>query len=373
MKPFTRDTRAPRLVFGNGAVDQVGAEAERLWAQRVLLICGDALARLRGRVELSLGTRLADTWTEIRQHVPVDLADRAAAKARELAADLVVTVGGGSTTGLGKAVALRTGLPLLAVPTTYAGSEMTTIWGQSADGAKTTGRNPLVLPRTVVYDPSLLLGLPPAVVGPSGMNALAHCAEAMYAPQADPLSTLIAVEGARLLISWLPTAYGRPGQTGPPDSRACAQVLWASCLAGHALNTAGSSLHHALCHLLGGRHDLPHAETHGVVLPHVLRFVLPACADHLAPLADALDTPVEQLPQQVWDLGRKVGTPVGLRSLGLGEASLPGIATALIAKHPPSPRPLTTDDAYELLRACWSGEPPDAPASLTPPGHLGVV
>lgn len=371
MRPFVRDSRMPRLIFGDGALEKVGFEAARLGAERAMLICGESHPDVRRRMETSLAGRLAGSWTEIRQHVPVAIAERAAARSRELGADLLVTAGGGSAVGLGKAVALRTRLPLLAVPTTYSGSEMTVVWGQSADGVKTTGRDPVVLPRTVLYDPRLLLDLPAAVVGPSGMNALAHCVEALYGPDADPLSSALAIEGARLVMKWLPAACGsrsRNGETGGqvPDLAGRTEVLWASCLAGHVLSTAGASLHHALCHLLGGRHDLPHAETHAAVLPYVVQFVLPACEERLAPLAAALDVALAGLPRLIWDVGQRVGAPSsGLGSLGLAEAAVPGVATELYRKSPTSPRPLSEDDAHELLRACWVGQPPRA----TTPGE----
>jgi maleylacetate reductase len=301
VRTFTRDSLLPRLVFGDGALAQLGAEADRLTARRVMLVCEEHHADLLATAEAALGDRRIDTWHEVRQHVPVTLADRAIARATEPGADLVVTVRGGSAVGLGKAIALRSGLPVVAVPTTYTGSEMTQMWGMSEDGVTTTGRDPAVLPRTVVYDPKLLLGLPAKIVGPSGMKALAHCVEALYAPGADPLSSLLAIEGARLLSRWLPAGFGGQPGTGAPDPEARAELLWAACLAGHVLSTAGSSLHRALCHLLGGRHDLPHAETHAVVLPHVVAFVLPSCADALAPLAATLGVELPELADHLWE------------------------------------------------------------------------
>jgi maleylacetate reductase len=255
---------------------------------------------------------------------------------------------------------------VLAVPTTYAGSEMTPVWGRTDGNIKQTGRDPQVLPRTVMYDPTLLASLPAALTGASGMNALAHCVEALYAPAADPLTSLSALEGARLIATWLPIA-GAPGGR-EPDLVAVRALLWASCLAGRAFGTVGGSLHHALCHLLGGFAGLPHAETHAVVLPQVVRFLAPVLSTSLERpplvstplglLADALGAGPHDVPGAIWDLGTAVGTPHGLRALGLRAADLPAVAAALAERHPPSPRPLSPEDALALVTAAWRGDRP---------------
>lgn len=328
----------------------VPAEAEALGAARPLLIAG-ATPSITSRVQ-SLLPGAVGTWDDVRQHVPVELADRCHQHAQSRGADLLVCVGGGSATGLAKAVALRGGLPVLAVPTTYAGSEMTPIWGQSQDEVKTTGRDVRVLPATVVYDPELLLALPPALVGASGMNGLAHCVEALYAPAADPLSSVLALEGARLFLEHLPVAYRNP------DLAARGQVLLACCLAGTVLGTVGTSLHHALCHLLGGMYDLPHAETHAVVLPHVLNVLLPAVQAPLRPLAQVLEVEVEQLPRAVWDVGAAVGSPRGLHALGLTDQDTAAAARALVANNPTSPIALQQAVADDLLTRALHGARP---------------
>lgn len=333
----------------------VPEEVAALGATSPLLIAG-ATPQLTSRLR-DLLPGAVDTWDDVRQHVPVELADRCHQHTQARGADLLVCVGGGSATGLAKAVALRGGLPVLAVPTTYAGSEMTPIWGQSKNGVKSTGRDLRVLPATVVYDPELLLGLPPAVVGPSGMNGLAHCIEALYAPAADPLSTLLALESARLFVTQLPAAYDAPNLDARGD------VLLASCLAGTVLGTVGTSLHHALCHLLGGMYDLPHAETHAIVLPHVLSMLLPAVTAQLLPLAQILGVPLELLPQAVWDVGAAVGTPNGLRAIGLTDPDADAAAHALLVKNPASPVRLQPAGAHDLLARALQGERP-GPARL---------
>ena len=359
---FAADWLGQRVVFADGALGWLPAEVSSLGAERVLLIAGRH-GGLGDRAATLLGDRVAARLADLRQHVPADLADAAVAAARRAGAAAIVSVGGGSATGLAKICARETGLPVLAVPTTYAGSEMTPVWGRTDGAVKRTGRDSRVLPRTVVYDPQLLAGTPAALTGPSGMNALAHCVEALYAPAADPLTSLAATEGARLIAAWLPSAYT---EDSPAARRA---LLWAACLAGRAYGTAGGSLHHALCHLLGGFARLPHAETHAVLLPHVVSFLGAGIEPALDHLAAALGTEPAGVAGAIWDLGAAVGTPAGLRALGLAEADLPAVSAALVQRDPASPRPLSEQDALALVTAAWHGaRPGHAVSHLIQPG-----
>jgi maleylacetate reductase len=362
---FSADWLGQRVVFAPGAIGQLPAEADRLGGSRMLLIA-DLPGEVPDRIAGLLGRRLAARWDHVRQHVPGDLAVRAAAEAERVRADVIVSVGGGSATGLAKLAALEGDLPVIAVPTTYAGSEMTPVWGRTDGAVKRTGRDPRALPRTVIYDPELLAALPAPLAGASGMNALAHCVEALYAPSADPLTTLTALEGARLIARFLPAACRSA------DQDSAGGLLWAACLAGRAFGTAGGSLHHSLCHLLGGAADLPHAQTHAVVLPHVIAFLAPSLTPVLARLAGALAAdPADpgdpaDVAGAVWDLGARVGTPYGLRALGLAEASLPALADALADRAPASPRPVAREAALALLTAAWRGDrPPTTPRATT--------
>jgi maleylacetate reductase len=350
LEPFTRQALPGRVVFGAGSLAQLADEVARLGAERPMLVA-DGVAAPVARLQQLLPDAVG-SWEEIRQHVPADLAARCAQFATDHHADLLVSVGGGSATGLAKAVALQGGPPILAVPTTLAGSEMTPVWGQSEGGVKSTGRDPRVQPVTVVYDPELLSGLPAAILGPSGMNALAHCVEALYAVGAEPLSSLAAVEGARLLLDRLPVAYSSP------DVDVRGDVQWASCLAGHVFGTVGASLHHSLCHLLGGLYDLPHAEMHAVVLPHVVELLLPAVRPQLEPLAAVVGVAVDELPGALWDCGAQVGTPHGLRAIGMSVSDVPAAAEALVARNPPSPVALDLDNARALIEAATYGDRP---------------
>jgi maleylacetate reductase len=345
---FVHDALGGRVVFGVGSVEHLGEEVDRLGAGRVLAIAGERA--IDGLVE-RLGGRWAASFTDVQQHVPVDAAARAVAAASEAGADCLVAMGGGSATGMAKAVALERQVLIVAVPTTYAGSEVTPIYGLTGPEGKRTGRDPRVLPRTVVYDPALTTGLPAEVTGPSGMNALAHCVEALYAPGANPVTSLLAEEGARALHRGLPGAVADPG-----DLVARSDALLGAWLAGTALASVGIGIHHQLCHLLGGAYRLPHAELHAVVLPHAVHFVAPAARPQLARLAGSLG--VDDVAGGIWDLGRRLGTPASLAELGLAEAELDRAAEQAVARVVQTPRRAGVRELRALLEAAWQGGRP---------------
>jgi maleylacetate reductase len=345
---FVYDALPGRVVFGVGSVEHLGEEVDRLGVGRVLAIAGKRA--IDGLVE-RLGGRWAASFTDVQQHVPVEAAARAVAVASEAGADCLVAMGGGSATGMAKAVALERQVPIVAVPTTYAGSEVTPIYGLTGPEGKRTGRDQRVLPRTVVYDPALTTGLPAEVTGPSGMNALAHCVEALYAPGANPVTSLLATEGARALHRGLPRAVADPA-----DLAARSDALLGAWLAGTALAAAGIGIHHQLCHLLGGAYRLPHAELHAVVLPHAVHFVTPAARPQLARLAGGLG--VDDVAGGIWDLGRRLGTPASLAELGLAEAELDRVAEQAVARVVQTPRRAGVSELRALLEAAWQGGRP---------------
>jgi maleylacetate reductase len=349
---FARTSLPGRIVFGDGAVGLLAGELDQRDLRRAMLIVASHDAQLAERGRTVLGGRVHLHWDEVRQHVPLELAHRATKAATAAGIDVLVAIGGGSTTGLGKAISVATGLPLAVVPTTYAGSEMTPIYGLTSENDKKTARDMRALPSIVVYDPQLLITLPAAVVGPSGLNALAHCAEALWAANADPITGALALDGAGRIHRHLATAYS----TEDPAARG--HVLIAACLAGIALGTVGTSLHHALCHLLGGMFDTPHAETHAIMLPYAISYLQPAILVAARQLARAMDTDEHALPASIWSLGQSVGTPAGLRSIGIREDQLPLLTQAALARKLPSPRPLEYAALHEALRAAWEGRPP---------------
>jgi maleylacetate reductase len=290
---------------------------------------------------------------QARMHVPREVADLACAVAEKLAVDGCVSVGGGSAVGLGKAIALETGLPVVAVPTTYAGSEMTPVWGLTDAEVKSTGRDPRVLPRSVVYDPDLTLSLPVALSVTSGINALAHAVEALWAPDATPIISLMALEGARALVAALPGIVADPGAVG-----ARAQAQYGAWLCGACLAATTMSLHHKLCHALGGTLDLPHAETHTVVLPHALAHNQDAVPRVRAQLAEVLGTDDPALG--LWRLEASLGAPRSLRELGMPRSSIAAVARQVADNPYANPAPVTEAGVCELLERAWAGAPPAA-------------
>ncbi len=248
MRAFVYNGQPSRVVFGRGALEKLGAEIERLGAKRALVLSTPEQRASAEDVSRRLGARSAGVYDKAVMHVPIETAEAARAVAKKLNADCCVAVGGGSTIGLGKAIALTSELPILAIPTTFAGSEMTPIYGITAQGQKKTGRDARVLPKTVIYDPQLTMTLPARIAGPSGMNAIAHCVEALYAEDANPITSLMAEEGIRALARSLPKVVGDPA-----DLEARAEALYGAWLAGACLGNVGMAIHHKLCHTLGGR------------------------------------------------------------------------------------------------------------------------
>jgi maleylacetate reductase len=357
---FTHDTLAQRVVFDCGrVVESVAAEAARLGGPVMLIHGGSGRAvaeRLAGVLDVVV------RWEDVRQHVPEELAARARAACTRAGAKVVVCVGGGSAIGLGKAIALEQDVQILAVPTTYAGSEATPVWGMTSEGTKVTGADPAVLPATVVYDPTLTTGMPVELTVASGLNGLAHCVEALWAPRADPINLALGLEGARALARGLTAVIGDPQDLGGR-----ADCLYGAYLAAVSFASAGSGLHHKICHVLGGAYDLPHAATHAVVLPHVLAFNAAAVPESAGRLAAALGAPAAAVAADpacaaidaVEALRTRLSAPRSLAEIGLAEDELSD-ATARCLAHVPdtNPVPVTQESLSALLRAAWAGTAP---------------
>jgi maleylacetate reductase len=346
VRSFVYSGLPSRVVFGAGSVRQLAAEVERLGARRVLAISTPGRAAMVAK----LGLKVAGTFDRAVMHTPVEAANEARALAASLNADCCVAVGGGSTIGFGKAIALTSGLPVLAVPTTYSGSEMTTIWGLSEGGAKKTGRDPKVLPKTVIYDPELTLELPAAVSAASGMNAIAHCVEALYAPDGNPIISLMAEEGIRALASSLPRIV-----SDPKDIEARAEALYGAWLAGSTISTTTVGLHHKLCHVLGGL-GLPHAETHSIVLPHAMRYNQDAAPEAMSRVGKAIQS--QHAAAGIFDLQKKLGLPLRLAEIGMKAADLERAARIATQAPYPNPRQVEYTPVLELLREAFEGRLP---------------
>jgi maleylacetate reductase len=351
MQHFVYESLPSRVVFGAGSLDQLTAELDRLGCKRALVLATSP-ARAE-EVVRRLGDHVAGIYDRAVMHVPTETARSARDEARRVDADVSIAIGGGSTIGLAKAISLEPGLPILAIPTTFSGSEMTPIWGMTEGGVKRTGRDAKVLPRVVIYDPTLTLTLPPAVAGPSGMNAIAHCVEALYAENANPIVSLMAEEGIRALAESLPTVVAKPS-----DLDAHATALYGSWLAGTCLGSVGMALHHKLCHTLGGSFNLPHAETHTVILPYATAYNLEAAPDARWRVSRALNG-ARSAAASLYDLARRLQAPKALKQIGMREGDLDRAAQLATQNPYYNPRPVTREGVRALLEQAFHGRPPD--------------
>lgn len=345
---YTYQVRAVRVRFHAGALEALPEELERIGLRRALVL---STPSRRDEVEertAMLGDRRAGLVDQAELHVPEERVSATLDEVRRLRPDVCVAIGGGSTIGLAKAVAVETELPIVAIPTTYSGSEMTTIWGVTGGTAKRTGRDRRAGPRVVLYDPALTADLPEDVRAASGMNAIAHAVEALYAVDANPVASLFAADAIRRMAAHLPTNV-----RDVTDAAARTEVLQAAHLAGRALDITSMALHHKLCHVLGGSFGLPHAATHAVVLPHVTRYNAAAAAEAMATIADALGA------AEAWEGLRALlgglGIATSLRELGLAESDLDRAADLAVQQSYPNPREVTRTGVRELLQAAFDG------------------
>jgi maleylacetate reductase len=353
MKPFTYTANPSRVVFGPGALAELPAEIERLGARRALVLSTPEQVDSARRVAALLGERAAGLFPKAVMHVPIETAREARTEAQRLGADCAVAIGGGSTTGLGKAIALDSGLPIIAIPTTYAGSEMTSIYGLTEAGVKKTGRDARVLPRTVIYDPELTLTLPLAMTVTSALNAIAHAAEGLYAHDGNPITALMAEEGIRASAAAL-----FPLASDPQDIEARSDALYGAWLCGSVLGTVSMGLHHKLCHTLGGSFNLPHAETHTVILPHAMAYNAATAPEAMQRIARALGA-TGDAPNALFHLARRCGAPVSLAAIGMPADGLDRAADLAAAAPYPNPRPLERGALRSLLQRAFDGLPPE--------------
>jgi alcohol dehydrogenase class IV len=347
---FDHVTLGQRILFGSGAAaTNTALAAESLGARRVLLISSPSASVVADRIaEL---VPVTERVNDVVQHVPAERAQRAIDVARSAGADLIVTVGGGSAVGLGKAVARSTAVPIVAVPTTFAGSEATDVWGITEDAHKTTGSDPRVLPKAVVYDAVLTLSLPKRLAVASGLNAVAHAVDGFWAPRADPINRALGTEGLRALFPGLRTLAAYPN-----DLEAREQMLYGAYLTAVAFASAGSGLHHRICHMLGGAFDLPHAEMHAIVLPHVTAFNAPAAPDARERISALLDGAPAAVGLS--RLRASLDAPPSLADIGLREQDIPRAVELILPTVPPTnPRPVDAEALTSILRAAWAGDP----------------
>jgi maleylacetate reductase len=348
---FVYNGRGTRVVFGCGSRSHIERELHTLPVRRALVLCSHEQRALGVSVADQLGELAAGVFDRAAMHVPVELITEVRTVVASLEADGLIAVGGGSAIGLAKGLALETGLPILAVPTTYAGSEMTPIFGLTESGLKRTGTDLRVLPKTVVYDPDLTLTLPVGMSVTSGINAIAHAAEGLYSRDANPLTSLMAEEGIAALARSLPKIVAQPN-----DSSARADALYGAWLCGAVLGSVGMALHHKLCHTLGGSFNLPHAPTHTIVLPHALAYNAGAVPDAMKRIARALGH--DSAAQGLYELARANGAPVALREIGMREEQLDQAADIACNNAYWNPRPLERGAIRALLQRAFDGSTP---------------
>ncbi|WP_407543679.1 maleylacetate reductase (plasmid) [Deinococcus radiomollis] len=339
-----------RVIFGASTRHQLAAELERLGLKRPLLLSTPQQVGMVANLGATL-PQVAGYYGRATMHTPTHITEDALAQLQSLNADSLVALGGGSTTGLGKALALRSGLPQIVLPTTYAGSEMTPILGETQDGRKTTIRDLRVLPGTVIYDVELTLGLPVLISASSGMNALAHAAEALYAPDANPVTSLMALDAVRALARSLPRIVQNPS-----DLSARSDALYGAWLCGTVLGAVGMSLHHKLAHVLGGSFDLPHAESHAALLPHTVAYNAAGVPEVMRQLAGALGTDTAAAGR--YALNGRLGNTLALRDLGMPESGIEEAADIAMEKPYPNPVPLERGRIRDLLACAWVGASP---------------
>jgi alcohol dehydrogenase class IV len=352
MREFVYRGLPAHVIFGHGAIARLDEAIAAVGGRRAMLLSTPQQAE-QARTLTAGATAIVGAFDGATMHTPVEVTERALAAVSAAEADCLVAFGGGSTIGLAKAVALRTDLPQVAVPTTYAGSEMTPILGQTRAGLKTTLKSEKVLPELVLYDVELTLGLPVGMSGVSGINAIAHAVEGLYARDTNPIMQMMATSGIAALTKALPVIIERPG-----DREARSDALYGAWLCGAVLGSVGMALHHKLCHTLGGSFDLPHAETHAIVLPHAVAYNAEAAPEAMAMLSRALGGGAPE--QALYDLGRAVKAPAALREIGMPESGIDQAADRAVENPYWNPRPIERNGIRTLIARAWAGERPAA-------------
>jgi alcohol dehydrogenase class IV len=351
MQNFTYQAAPMRVIFGAGTLSQLKSEVARLGISRALVLATPNQVQQASMVAELLDDRATGIFTQAEMHTPVSVTDRAMAYATELKVDGVVAIGGGSTTGLGKAIALRTDLPQIVVPTSYAGSEMTSILGETRDGLKATQSSPRILPETVIYDVDLTMTMPQSLSAASGLNAIAHAVEALYARDRNPIISLMAQEGIRSLAQALPKI-----KSDAKDVEARTEALYGAWLCGSCLGAVGMALHHKLCHTLGGAFNLPHAETHAIILPHAVAYNASADPQAMSQIARALGA--NDAAVGLFELAGAIGVRRSLRDVGMREQDIDHASDLAVTNPYWNPRPVERDAVRGLIARAWAGAAP---------------
>ncbi|MBU3081584.1 maleylacetate reductase [Acinetobacter baumannii] len=351
---FIYDVPQSRVIFGAGSIQYLQREIDLLGAKKALVLCTPEQVELAEKISSILGENSVGVFAKAVMHVPVESAKEAREVAQKLGADCAIAVGGGSTTGLGKAIALEYDLPILAIPTTYAGSEMTPVYGITENGIKKTGKDPRVLPKTVIYDPELTLSLPLEMSITSGINAIAHAAEGLYAQNGNPIMSLLAEEGIRALAEGM-----KKLKNDSLNIEARSLCLYGAWLCGYVLGNVGMAIHHKLCHTLGGSFNLPHAPTHTVVLPHAIAYNEEAAPEAMNRIKRALGANGSTAANALFNLIKTLEGPISLKELGLTEPDLDKATEIALANPYWNPKPIEKNAIRALLQNAYEGNSPN--------------
>lgn len=348
---FLARIAAVKVRFGAGSRAEVANEIRELGCKKAMVLSTPQQSEDAMQMAEVIGDLAGGVYTKAAMHTPVLITKDAVQHVKDIKADCIVSLGGGSTTGLGKAIAYRTDLPQIVIPTTYAGSEATPILGQTENDVKTTVSDPSILPEVIIYDAELVKTLPVSMTVTSALNAMAHAAEALYSQTRNPISTMLAMEGLKAFKNALPKVLENPG-----DLDVRGETLYGAWLCGTVLGQVGMALHHKLCHTLGGTFNLPHAETHAIVLPHAIAFNARAVPDQLQPICDIYGG--DNAGQALYNFAKSLDAPMALKDLGVSETDLDR-ATELATTNPYwNPQPVEANAIRALLQAAWAGAPP---------------
>ncbi|MBL4645948.1 MAG: maleylacetate reductase [Rhizobiales bacterium] len=350
MKYFVFPGISSRVVFGSGTIEKVADEVANLGRSKALVLSTGFQTKDAENISAMLGAQSAGVFAGAIMHTPVEVTEQALKIFNKSGADCLVAIGGGSTIGLAKAIATRTGVDQIAIPTTYAGSEMTDILGETNAGKKVTRRDASIRPETVIYDTDLTLSLPVPMTMTSALNAIAHAVEGLYASNRNPIVTMMATEAMKAFKAGLPVL-----KNAPQNKEARALTQYAAWLCSIILGQSAMALHHKLCHVIGGRFDTPHADTHAILLPHTAGFNAVDVPELLKPVSDIFGaTPGIGL----WEFATELGAPTRLKDLGMSESDLDTAAQIAIETPYPNPRDFNRDDIRNLLQAAWEGAKP---------------
>ncbi len=353
MLDITQYSTDQTVAFGAGQRRYAGEHLRAVGCDRVLILTTPQQSDLGLELAETLGPMAAGVFSKATMHTPTNVTEEALTHLSQSGADSVLSVGGGSTIGLGKALVLHTDIGHLALPTTYAGSECTPILGQTENGKKTTMSDPKLRPGIVLYDAELVSTLPVGMTVTSALNAMAHAVEALYAEDRTEAATELALEGIAAFQRALSVVMENPADL--EARQATQEGAWAC---GTVLGQVGMALHHKLCHTLGGALNLPHAETHAIILPHATAYNEPAAAAELAPILELLGG--QEPGKALWDLAKSLNAPMALKELGVAEHDLDRVAELATQNPYWNPREITKDGIRALLGRAWVGAAPQA-------------